>query len=72
MTSLQLQHNALEDITEVASMTKLETLKMEYNKLTDEDIAFLPKLTKLKVITVAENMIDPAKVEELNKKTRGE
>lgn len=53
-------------------MTKLETLKLEYNKLTDEDVAFLPKLTKLKVITVAENQINPAKVEELNKKTRGE
>jgi len=67
LTSLQLQRNALEDISALAALTNLEKLKLEFNKLTTEDVTFIPeKLKKLRVITVAENQVDEKIVSEWN------
>lgn len=69
LRSLQLQRNKLTDIANLAQLKNLETLKLEFNQLTDEDVEFISALPKLRVITVAENKIDPAKVAEWNEKT---
>ena len=69
LTSLQLQRNKLTDIANLSQLKSLETLKLEFNQLTDEDVAFIPTLPKLRIITVAENQIDPTKVAEWNEKT---
>lgn len=69
LSSLQLQHNQLTDISDVSHLVNLETLKLEFNKLTDEDVIFIPSLKKLKIITVAENVINPEKVAEWNEQS---
>ena len=69
LTSLQLQRNMLTDIANLAQLKNLQTLKLEFNKLTDEDVVFIPSLPRLRIITVAENQIDPAKIAEWNEKS---
>lgn len=61
----------LEDISNLVNLTKLETLKMEFNKLDTEDIKVIEKFKNLKIITVGENpLIDPKIVERLNELSR--
>lgn len=63
ITTLELQHNSLEDIKWLDKLESLEVLKLEFNVLEDNDMWLLKELKSLEKITVLKNKLS----EELEK-----
>lgn len=57
ITNLELQHNSLENLSWIDKLESLSTIKFEFNKLEDTDLAVIKNLKYLMNISFWENLL---------------